>query len=335
MESLAIKSSASLENAPSVFKKIRKIRKMDYDKIQKKFDKLNGAKQKVEFYVDANQNHNKFGITDEEGTPLWWGDFENTPSSQAQAELEAAKKAVWLARKIRKEIGKKSINLYLKVDAQWLEWANKYDGSKLGGQAAQLAILAMACKVDLFVIHVPSSRNLADEFTRKPGGKGWEENDLKSLSYLGPTAKYFAKKKAIKKAGGQEKYDLIIFEQGKKEVTKDVDINFIKKLKKEFVSRMVEFKNLAKYSPRFKEKYVIQEFVKNKLKEEELLTLEKLFGFLRGENKTFGTFEIQNFYTKGQSRNTEVIFKPKDKGLEIRSLIINTDTLTISKTPNI
>ena len=108
---------------------------------------LSEAKHEVCFFSDANANHEKFGITDEEGNPIWWGKFfDEDINEQSQAELCAAKKAVWLAGIIREQIGEESIKLVLKVDAEWLLFANEFNGSNYGGKATQLARKAIACR---------------------------------------------------------------------------------------------------------------------------------------------------------------------------------------------
>ena len=159
---------------------------------------LSEAKHEVCFYSDANAGYGKFGITDENGNPIWWGKFfDDDVDEQSKSELAAAKKAVWLAGIIREQIGEESIKLTLKVDAEWLCFANEYNGSGYGGKATQLARKAVACGVHLVVEHVSSEQNKADQFTRKIGFKKWQNNDLVSLVTPPPAENKPAEKEEV------------------------------------------------------------------------------------------------------------------------------------------
>jgi hypothetical protein len=92
--------------------------------------------------------------------------------------LEAASKAVWLAAQVAKENGWEVIKLNLKVDAQWLAWANSSGAGgdiKRGGKARKLADQARKCAVLLNVIWVEGEKNPADTYTTCKGYMSWKE----------------------------------------------------------------------------------------------------------------------------------------------------------------
>lgn len=127
----------------------------------------------ITLFSDASENSNRFGITDEKGGELWHGQFFGVvPSHQAQAELEAAKKAVWLASQIGARVGR-PVSLTLKVDAEWLVWANHV--GKEGGKAKKLSFAAEKSGVDLFVEHISGKENPADKWTKCKGFRKAQE----------------------------------------------------------------------------------------------------------------------------------------------------------------
>ena len=135
----------------------------------------------ITLYSDASVAHNRFSICNQDGDEVWYGNFFNAPEHQAEAELEAAKKAIWLAGKV-KPTDEASISLKLFVDAEWLCWANlAFDtesishGDKRGGKALKLAQAAKAAKVFLEVDHISGDENPADRATRSRGWMKWQD----------------------------------------------------------------------------------------------------------------------------------------------------------------
>ena len=164
----------------SNFKRALKEIDIDYSNIrnQNAADKLEQLKGEhtITLFSDAKAKNNRFGITDEDGDPLWYGQFYHVMDEQSAGEMEAAKKAVWLARKIADENTIDKINLILKVDAQWLRYANKWaSDTKTGGKARQLMESAIKNRVYLKVEHVPGIDNPADEYTTCSGYLNWHD----------------------------------------------------------------------------------------------------------------------------------------------------------------
>ena len=60
-----------------------------------------------------------------------------TMASNHRAKSAAAKKAVWLAFKVKETLGLSAIKLALKVDAEWLCYANAVRQGKKGGGRAR------------------------------------------------------------------------------------------------------------------------------------------------------------------------------------------------------
>lgn len=131
------------------------------------------ATHRVTLFSDARHSHDRFAITDRSGKPLWFGRFFETVENQAMAELEAAKKSIWLSGQIREAIGAAVIRLDLKVDAKWLTTRR--------GKAAVLNSLAGRAAVDLRIQWIPGVSNPADPFTVGAGYKKWSDNDLAAL----------------------------------------------------------------------------------------------------------------------------------------------------------
>lgn len=128
----------------------------------------------VSLISDAKQSTNRFAITDGNGNPVWHGRLFEEATTQPQAELLAAAKAIWLAGKVREAVGAVGIRLDLKVDAQWL--------TSLSGMAARLIYEAEKANVLLDISWIPGSRNPADRYTVCRGYLRWDENDLAALA---------------------------------------------------------------------------------------------------------------------------------------------------------
>ncbi len=129
----------------------------------------------VTLIADAEQTNKRYAICDIIGNVLWHGKFfDYEPESQADAQLDAAKKAIWLAGKIKETIKSPAIRLNLRVDAEWISWQDS--------DRRVLEMLAKKNSIELKIDPVPSSDNLADNWTVKTGFKKWQENDLETLA---------------------------------------------------------------------------------------------------------------------------------------------------------
>ena len=134
--------------------------------------------------VDAKARTKRFAICSEDGTPLshgflFGGEFNGEQSS---SEMAAAKRAVWVASKVREIVDVPVIHLLLKVDAMWLTWTNEVaKGGKRGGKARSLAEYATKLGVKLNVVHIPGVSNPADKYTIASDAKRWQDNDWGAL----------------------------------------------------------------------------------------------------------------------------------------------------------
>lgn len=143
------------------------------------------------FYTDAKARTERFAVCDKNGDPIWYGRFfpndTDFNGEQSSGEMAAAKKAVWLAGKVREALGLGAIHLTLRVDAEWLCWANSVatdDNSKIGGKARVLGEFAQRMGIILKVEHIPGASNPADQYTVCSGFKNWRDNDLRSLAAM-------------------------------------------------------------------------------------------------------------------------------------------------------
>jgi len=137
-------------------------------------------------FSDAKARTDRFAICDAAGAPLWFGKFfdrdKDYAGEQSSGELAAATKAVWLASKIKEHVGADTIGLTLKVDAEWLTYANGVAlGEESEGKARALGAAARRLGVLLTVEWVSGSKNPADKYTISRGFKSWKDNDLKAL----------------------------------------------------------------------------------------------------------------------------------------------------------
>jgi hypothetical protein len=134
------------------------------------------ATRRLTLYSDARASTARYAICDESGEPVWYGRFFDSDrdydGEQSSGELAAAKKAVWLAAQVAERTGE-HIALTLRVDAEWLTWANATDGS--GGKAKALAAAAQRLGVALQVEHVPGVQNPADAPTVGRGYMRWQD----------------------------------------------------------------------------------------------------------------------------------------------------------------
>ena len=144
--------------------------------------------KKLILFSDAKASKERFAICDKNGNPIWHGRFfENERDfngEQSSGELAAAKKAVWLASKVKEAIGEEDLFLELRVDAEWLTWANEVgqeDDQGQGGKARVLGSQAKKFGIELEVVHIPGQENPADQFTTCTGFKKWSDNNLIDL----------------------------------------------------------------------------------------------------------------------------------------------------------
>lgn len=148
---------------------------------------------KLTLITDAKASKNRYAVCDGAGKPLWHGRFfdgdHDYNGEQSSGEMAAAKKAVWLASKIRERCGADSMELTLLVDAKWLTWANSVgaegDNGKTGGKARALGETAKRLGVKLHVEHIPGESNPADAYTICTGYKRWQDNDFDALVATG------------------------------------------------------------------------------------------------------------------------------------------------------
>lgn len=143
-----------------------------------------GVTHRVTLYSDAKAKKDRFGITASDGSPVWYGRFFDSDKGyngeQSSGEMEAAKKAVWLASKVRDAVGG-VVELELFVDADWLTYANESYG-KQGGKAKVLRNYAKKLGIPLNVQWVSGLKNPADAYTICDGFMKYTETDLSLLA---------------------------------------------------------------------------------------------------------------------------------------------------------
>lgn len=135
----------------------------------------------VTLFTDAKASQDRFAITDSEGDVLWYGKFfeseQDYNGEQSSGELASAKKAVWLASKIKEAVGAAAIELILMVDAQWLCYQDH-----AGQKGYPLTQLAKKHNIRLDVRWIPGKENPADKWTVSSGFKKWSDNDLTKIA---------------------------------------------------------------------------------------------------------------------------------------------------------
>jgi hypothetical protein len=133
-------------------------------------------------HVDAKARCQRFAICDCEGEILWFGIFFEDDKSfsygdrneQSACECAAARKAIWLASKIKEACGAAAIRLTLKVDAQWL--------CTLSGKASILASDARRFNIELNMEWISGVSNPADKWTTASGYKRWNDEPIAQLA---------------------------------------------------------------------------------------------------------------------------------------------------------
>jgi hypothetical protein len=144
------------------------------------------ATASLTLYCDAKAKNDRSAICDKQGNPVWHGRFSATDhdynGEQSSGEIAAAKKAVWLACKVRETLGLAAIKLALKVDAEWLCYANAVrHGNPGGGRARALGDLAIRSGVVLTVEQIAGGKNPASKYTICAEFKKWQDTDLSTL----------------------------------------------------------------------------------------------------------------------------------------------------------
>jgi hypothetical protein len=136
----------------------------------------------VELFVDAKARCQRFAITDANGSVVWYGIFFEDDRSfsygdrneQSACECAAARKAIWLASKIKEAVNATAIRLHLNVDAQWL--------TTLAGKATILASDARRFNIELDMKWVEGTSNPADSWTTAGGFKRWNDEPIEHLA---------------------------------------------------------------------------------------------------------------------------------------------------------
>lgn len=179
-------------SAFSRFKEALTVIGVDYDALKeakaeaKALDRAARVTHELTLITDASWSGKKggrFAVCNASGSPIWYGRLFEDPGSAAHAELEAAKKAVWLAGKIREQVpGCDVLRLTLKTDAQALTYQ---DNRKQYGYV--LTTMAEASRLILLVDHIDGATNPADRWSRDPGYAKYQDYDgLEALAV--PTA---------------------------------------------------------------------------------------------------------------------------------------------------
>jgi len=177
----------------SAFKKALLEVGIDYDSMraEKRADRQalleKAAEHTITLFSDAKASKDRFAICNRDGKPVWYGKFFDSDrdynGEQSSGEMAAAKKAVWLAAKVKEVLGVASIRLILKVDAEWLTWANRVaEGADGGGKARALGEAAQKLSVVLRVEHIPGAENPADAYTVCAGFQRWDSQNLADLA---------------------------------------------------------------------------------------------------------------------------------------------------------
>lgn len=165
---------------------------VDYDELRRRRRQAkreameSAATASLTLYSDAKARLARYAVCDKDGDPVWYGIFfeddRDFDGEQSSGELAAAKKAIWLAGKVREALGLDAIRLTLRVDAEWLCWANAAaKGERGGGKARVLTKQAERYGVLLTVEWIAGEDNPADKFTVTSGFQSWRNVRLSAL----------------------------------------------------------------------------------------------------------------------------------------------------------
>lgn len=126
----------------------------------------------VTLFVDATPS--RYCVCAHDGAPVWFGIFfdnEGVADSNT-GELEAAKKAVWLASKAKDELCLPSLKVVIKTDSTYV--------AKVALEEVRES--ARRNRVDAVEVElIPGAENPADEKTRSKGFQRWSDFDLNKL----------------------------------------------------------------------------------------------------------------------------------------------------------
>jgi hypothetical protein len=133
-------------------------------------------------YSDAAVVFQRFAICDGDKQPLWYGCFFEDDCSfsfgnlaeQSACEFAAARKAIWLASRVKDAVGASAIRLRLFVDAQSLISSPR--------KSAALASDARMFGIVLEMQWIPGKQNPADRYSRCQGVRRWDEQPLALLA---------------------------------------------------------------------------------------------------------------------------------------------------------
>ncbi len=132
----------------------------------------------VTLYSDAKAKSDRFAITDQNGNGLWYGNFfdddKDYNGDQQSAEISCAKKAIFLASKIKEARNLQSMRLNLFVSFE------EIDQKTLN----MFAGLSKKHNLELKIQPVPSSLNPAGKLISARGFKKYSSNDLSNIAKL-------------------------------------------------------------------------------------------------------------------------------------------------------
>jgi hypothetical protein len=154
---------------------------INYDRLRSEYQRQRAntlaaqLTQEITLYCDAKARTRRFAVADRHGDAVWYGDFRGdyVPKEQWEAVLDAARKALWVAMKVREEMNCDMIRTFLRTDAFWIQ--------SLSGKAEILAQDARKFNLDLRIEWIPSARNMADKWLLRPGFRKWNECTPSSL----------------------------------------------------------------------------------------------------------------------------------------------------------
>lgn len=135
-------------------------------------------------FSDGDPYSMHFSICSEHGVPVWSDCLRSDEFNgyQPGADMAAAMKAVWLASKVRDAVEANEVRLTLKVDAEWLKYANEvFNGGGRGKKARDLGYYAQRLRVNLTVSHTKSADNAAHQHNIRREFKQWEDNEWANL----------------------------------------------------------------------------------------------------------------------------------------------------------
>lgn len=134
--------------------------------IDKNKEILLTSKNKIELIIDGQFNIQRFAILDKNQNPIWFGkEFNNSFDSQWEFELDVAKKAIWVAQKIKELLNLDQLVLVLNTDCQALRYQSKWSQ-----KGFVLTFNATKNNIGLIVKYIQGgNKNPADKYVRTQG----------------------------------------------------------------------------------------------------------------------------------------------------------------------